>query len=391
MNIDARHYRTGEPVRIHLKGCVIAAVEPLEGQRWLMDERAELPIAAPGLVDLQINGYGGYDFNHPALTAQVVKDAIRAVWREGVTTCYPTVITAAPYTILGAMRAIARACEEDGGTAATIAGIHLEGPFLSPEDGPRGAHSPGHIRPPDTALFDQWQAASGGRISIVTLSPEWEGSAEFIRHCVRQGVTVSIGHTSASTAQISRAAAAGARLSTHLGNGAHAMLPRHPNYLWAQLAEDQLWCTLIADGFHLPDEVLKVAMKVKGRRALLISDAVALGGLPPGSYDTPVGGRVVLTPGGRLHLAGQPGLLAGSAQMLLRHIARLAAAGLAELPDAWDMASVHPAGFMGLPAAAGLTAGAPADLALIRRAGAGGAGLTLTALCKAGEWVYRRA
>jgi N-acetylglucosamine-6-phosphate deacetylase len=288
------------------------------------------------------------------------------------------------------MRAIARACEEDSAAAATIGGIHLEGPFLSPEDGPRGAHSLEHIRPPDTALFDQWQAASGGRISIVTLSPEWEGSAEFIRHCVRQGVTVSVGHTSASTVQISGAVAAGARLSTHLGNGAHAMLPRHPNYLWAQLAEEELWCTLIADGFHLPDEVLKVAMKVKGSRALLISDAVALGGLPPGSYDTPVGGRVVLTPEGRLHLAGQPGLLAGSAQMLLRHIARLAAAGLAELPDAWDMASVHPAGFMALPAAAGLTAGAPADLALIRRAGVAGAGLALTALCKAGEWVYRR-
>ncbi|MFD2876734.1 hypothetical protein ACFTAO_13370 [Paenibacillus rhizoplanae] len=124
------------------------------------------------------------------------------------------------------------------------------------------------------------------------------------------------------------------------------MLPRHPNYLWTQLAEEALWCTLIADGFHLPDEVLKVAMKVKGRQALLVSDAVALAGLAPGSYDTPVGGRVVLTPAGRLHLAGEPGLLAGSAQMLLRHIARLSAAGLASLPDAWDMASVQPAGFM---------------------------------------------
>lgn len=388
--MDALHYRTGEPVRIHLEGSVIAAVEPLGGQLLPLDDLMDLPIAAPGLVDLQINGYGGYDFNHPVLTAQEVKGAVRAVWAEGVTTCYPTVITGAPYTIHGAMRAIALACEQDEGAAATVGGIHLEGPFLSPEDGPRGAHSLEHIRPPDTALFDQWQEASGGRISIVTISPEWEGSGEFIRHCVRQGVTVSIGHTSADTAQINEAVSAGARLSTHLGNGAHAMLPRHPNYLWAQLAEDELWCTLIADGFHLPDEVLKVAMKVKGKRALLISDAVTLGGLPPGSYDTPVGGRVVLTPEGRLHLAGQPGLLAGSAQMLLRHIARLAAAGLAELPDAWDMASVHPAGFMGLPVAAGLTAGAPADLALIRRSGAGGSGLALAALCKAGAWVYRR-
>ncbi|WP_342423538.1 amidohydrolase family protein [Paenibacillus sp. FSL E2-0178] len=388
MIVDALHYRTGEPVRIHLEGSIIAAIEPLDGPLLLPpDELLELPVATPGLVDLQINGFGGHDFNHPVLTAEAVKEAIRALWTEGITTCYPTVITGAPYTIHGAMRAIARACEEDTAASATIGGIHLEGPFLSPEDGPRGAHSLEHIRPPSTALFDQWQEAAGGRISIVTMSPEWEGSPEFIRHCVRQGVTVSIGHTSASPAQISEAAAAGARLSTHLGNGAHAMLPRHPNYLWAQLAEEELWCTLIADGFHLPDEVLKVAMKVKGSRALLISDAVALAGLPPGSYDTPVGGRVVLTPEGRLHLAGQPGLLAGSAQMLLRHIARLSAAGLADLPDAWDMASVHPAGFMALPEAAGLAAGAPADIALLRR---GSAGPSLAALCKAGEWVYRR-
>ncbi|MEK3714117.1 N-acetylglucosamine-6-phosphate deacetylase [Paenibacillus sp. FSL R7-0333] len=390
MNIDALHYRTGEHVRVHVEDGAIAAIEALGIRELPLEEREGLPIVAPGLVDLQINGYGGYDFNHPALGAEDVKKAVRAVWREGVTGFYPTVITGAPYTILGAMRAIARACEDDEASAATIKGIHLEGPFLSPEDGPRGAHALEHIRPPDTALFDQWQEASGGRISIVTLAPEWEGSAEFIRHCVRQGVTVSIGHTSADAAQIAGAVAAGARLSTHLGNGAHAMLPRHPNYLWAQLAADELWCTLIADGFHLPDEVLKVAMKVKGQRALLVSDAVALAGLPPGSYDTPVGGRVVLTPAGRLHLAGEPGLLAGSAQMLLRHIARLSAAGLACLPDAWDMASVHPAGFMALPAAAGLAAGAPADLALIRRTGPGGGGLALTALCQAGGWVYRR-
>ncbi|MFD1908138.1 amidohydrolase family protein [Paenibacillus rhizoplanae] len=186
MNIDALHYRTGEPVRVTVEDGLIAAIEPLETQLTL-EERAELPLVAPGLVDLQINGYGGYDFNHPALSAAVVKEAVRAVWKEGVTGFYPTVITGAPYTILGAMRAIARACEEDDASAATIKGIHLEGPFLSPEDGPRGAHALEHIRPPDTALFDQWQAAAGGRISLVTLSPEWEGSAEFIRHCVRQG------------------------------------------------------------------------------------------------------------------------------------------------------------------------------------------------------------
>jgi len=385
MKTAALHYRTGEPLMIHADGGVIVSLEPLLSRDMPPD--AELPVIAPGLVDLQINGYGGHDFNNPSLTAEEVKRAIRTVWREGVSTCFPTVITGSTAAITGAMRAIARACEQDEMTARTIGGIHLEGPFLSPEDGPRGAHNPEHITPPDLALFESWQQAAGGRIRMVTLSPEWPDSPEFIRHCVRQGVRVSIGHTSASTDQIVAAVDAGASLSTHLGNGAHAVLPRHPNYLWAQLAEDRLWCTLIADGFHLPDQVLKVAMTVKGRQALLVSDAVSLGGLPPGSYTTPVGGRVILTEKGRLHLADQPGLLAGSAQMLLQHIGHLTAAGLADLPEAWEMASIHPAGFMGLPQAAGLTPGAPADLALFHRSGSQ---LELEGLCKAGSWVFRR-
>jgi N-acetylglucosamine-6-phosphate deacetylase len=385
VKIEALHYRTGNPIRILLEGSVIVSVKPLRNMNLSDREHLELPIVAPGLVDLQVNGYDGHDFNKRGLTAAEVQQAVRRLWREGVTTCYPTVITASPVEIENAMRAIAEACEQDDLTARTIGGIHLEGPFLSPEDGPRGAHALAHIRPPDARLFARWQQAAGGRISMVTLSPEWPDSSDFIVRCVRQGVTVSIGHTSANADQIAAAVAAGARLTTHFGNGTHSVLPRHPNYLWAQLAEDKLWCTLIADGFHLPGQVLKVAMKVKGPQALLVSDAVSLGGLPPGSYTTPVGGQVVLTPEGRLHLADQPRLLAGSAQMLLRHIEHLVATKLASLPDAWEMASIRPAGFMGLPQAAGLVPGAPADLTLLGRRHPE---LEVAGVCKAGNWVY---
>ncbi|MBW7461558.1 N-acetylglucosamine-6-phosphate deacetylase, partial [Paenibacillus sepulcri] len=179
--------------------------------------------------------------------------------------------------------------------------------------------------------------AARGKIKLITLSPEWPGTASFIEKCAKAGVQVSIGHTAAAEEQIREAAAAGARLSTHLGNGAHLMLPRHPNYLWAQLAEEELWTCIIADGFHLPDSVLKVVRSVKGKRTILVSDAVYLCGMAPGTYENHIGGRVVLTPEGRLHLEQNPRLLAGSAQMLHRGISHIAGRGIAPLSEACDM------------------------------------------------------
>jgi N-acetylglucosamine-6-phosphate deacetylase len=364
MRLKALHYKTGEPVHIDIENGRIARIENAEAEQG---ERASLPYAAPGLTDLQINGYAGNDFNRLPLSPDLIGTIVRNLWQEGVTGSYPTVITNRPESIREAMEAIAQACDLDSAAAAGIAGIHLEGPFISPQDGARGAHHRDYVRPVDWELFCRWQEAARGRIAIVTLSPEWEGSAAFIRKCTDSGVTVSIGHTSASSEQIKEAVASGARMSTHFGNGAHLMLPRHPNYLWEQLAQDELWSCVIADGFHLPDQVLKVVLKVKGSRAMLVSDAVSLSGMPPGEYTTQIGGRVVLSPQGRLHLAEQEQILAGSAQMLLWGIEHMTSRGLAELAEAWDMASTGPAGFMGLPAAAGLSAGAPADIVLFRK------------------------
>lgn len=144
------------------------------------------------------------------------------------------------------------------------------------------------------------------------------------------------------------------------------MLPRHPNYLWEQLASDELWTCVIPDGFHLPDAVLKVVMKVKGERAIIVSDAVMLSGMSPGEYDLHIGGKVVLTPEGRLHTAENPKILAGSAQMLLWGISNLVNRKLCTLTVAWEMATVRPARLLNHPAQAGLTAGAPADLLLLQ-------------------------
>jgi N-acetylglucosamine-6-phosphate deacetylase len=381
LEIVALHYATGSPVRLRIAADHIAAVDPLDAAA------TGLPIVAPGLVDLQVNGYAGHDVNAQPLREEMLPKLVRAVFGQGVTTFFPTVITNSPESIEGAMRTIARACDADPLVESVVAGVHLEGPFISTQDGARGAHAIHFVCAPDWDLFARWQAAAGARIRILTMSPEWPGSAGFIRRAADAGVTVSIGHTAATPEQIAEAVRAGARMSTHLGNATHLMLPRHPNYVWEQLAQDELWTCLIADGFHLPDQVLKVAMRVKGERAMIVSDAVSLAGLPPGEYATPVGGKVVLTPAGRLHLAENERLLAGSAQMLPAGVTHLVRAGLASFAEAWAMASTRPAGFMKLPARAGLAVGAPADLVLIDRAADGS--IDVRATYKAGVEVFR--
>jgi len=390
------HYATGQPISLNVKDGHIVSIEAAEasseastdaqGDGAPPAETGSWPIIAPGLVDLQINGYGGRDFNALPLPESLIVDAVRSLWKEGVTSSYPTVITNSAEAIEELVAAIASACEQDEIVARSVAGIHLEGPFISPEDGVRGAHAREYVIAPDWELFCRWQRASGNRIRIVTLSPEWPGSADFIRNCTDSGVRVAIGHTAATSEQIEEAVHAGACMSTHLGNGAHLMLPRHPNYIWEQLAQDELYSCIIADGFHLPKQVLKVIMKVKGDKAILVSDAVSLSGMEPGAYSTPIGGDVVLTPEGKLHLAGNEKILAGSAQLLMAGIEHLVKSELADLQQAWEMSSLRPAKLMSLPVSAGLTVGAPADIVLLRQAEGR---LLLEQTYKAGECVYR--
>lgn len=365
--IAGRHYRTGLPVEVNIRDGVIDAVNTLDESPLT----ADWPWLAPGLVDLQVNGGWGLDLNTLPLQPDTVAGLSRRLLERGVTAYCPTLITNGADQLARAASVIAEAVRTQPDTAGLIAGIHLEGPFLSPEDGPRGAHPVEHICPPDWDSFCRWQEASEGLIRIITVSPEWPGASSFISRCSASGVLVSIGHTAASPEQIREAVAAGAVMSTHLGNGTHLTLPRHPNYLWEQLAADELYGCMIADGCHLPDSLLKVILRMKRSRTILVSDAVSLSGMPPGAYRLHIGGDVVLTAEGRLHLAGNPKLLAGSAMMLADQVAYLAEAGLAPLEEAIECASIHPARLLGLEQAAGLVAGAPADLIRFRINGGG--------------------
>lgn len=359
MSWTGRRYDTGERVRIETEGGIIRSIAPAEADR----SGDELWIS-PGWIDLQVNGCSGFDLNGDGTTEADVAGVTRALFAHGVTTYCPTVITGSFARMDQAFRAIHAACANNETLNEAIGGIHVEGPYLSAEDGPRGAHEKAHIRDPDEAEFAAWQRSAGGRIALCTLAPERAGAVGFIRRLAGDGVKISIGHTMVTTDQLREAVAAGALLSTHLGNGAHPVLPRHPNYIWDQLAEDGLYAMFIADGHHLSPAVLKTMIRAKRDRFILVSDCVKFGGMPPGRYRSLIGQEVELLDNGRLQTAADPRILAGSAQSLDRGIGHAVQHAGISLREAIDAVTKRPAEAMGWPSLGRLEAGSRANLTL---------------------------
>ncbi len=357
----ARRYDTQQLVRIAATAGKISAIEPLAET----STAAALPWIAPGLVDLQVNGYGGVEFNSPDLTEAQVAEVCQQMWRRGVTQFLATCTTDSIERLEHSFRIVAEARRNDPRVKASLPGIHLEGPHISPHDGPRGAHPRQHVRPPDLREYDRLQRAADGAIRLITISPEYDSAAEFIRRVVADGVLVAIGHTSASSEQITAAVNAGATLSTHLGNGAHPQIKRHPNYIWDQLAEDRLTASLIVDGHHLPPAVVKTMVRAKTlERIILVSDLTGLAGLPAGRYDSPLG-SVELLPEGKLVVAGQRDILAGAAMSLPGNIVNLQRFANVSQEEAIHAASLRPAKLLG-DAHYGLQTNARADWFLFR-------------------------
>jgi len=320
---------------------------------------------APGWIDIQVNGFAAVDYNDPRTPGEEIARSIHALFSTGVTRFYPTVITGSPERMEGALRNLARA-RESLGEGEAIEGFHVEGPHISAEDGPRGAHPRPWVRPPDLEEFRRWQEAAAGRVRIVTLAPEWVGAPAYIEKITAEGVVAAIGHTQATGAQIADAVSAGATLSTHLGNGAHSVLRRHPNYIWEQLAEDRLMADFIVDGIHLDASFLKVALRAKGiERSVLVTDAVTPAGAAPGRYR--VGElEVDMTPDGRVVLAGQD-RLAGSGLRMDRGIENLVRMVGMPLANAVRMATTNAARAGNVAGRAqGLAAGDRADLVEFR-------------------------
>jgi len=306
-------------------------------------------IEFPGLFDLQVNGFAGVDFNAPDLRTEHVNVALDRMRAVGVTRVLPTLVTSS-FDGFEASAAVLAAMSDPA-----IAGIHMEGPYISPEDGARGAHPRPFTRTASTDDFDRRQDAARGRIVLVTLAPEVPGALALVEYLVARGVRVAIGHTAASPAQIADAVAAGATLSTHLGNGCASVLPRHPNVIWEQLAADELAATFIVDGHHLPAATVKALVRAKSiARSILVTDATAAAGCAPGRYRI---GAIECDLGtdGRVSLAGTP-YLAGSSLTLDRAIANTVRFTGLPIEAVTPMASTIPAQSLGLSTAGTVTA-----------------------------------
>jgi N-acetylglucosamine-6-phosphate deacetylase len=320
---------------------------------------------APGWIDLQVNGYAGVDYNSPVTPHGEIARSIDVLHSTGTTRFYPTVITASPSNMEGSLRNLARAKSALAGGEA-MEGFHVEGPHICPDDGPRGAHPQSAVRPPDIDEYRRWQEAADGNVRLVTLSPEWPEAPQYIEAVVRDGVVISIGHTKATAEQIDAAVAAGATMSTHIGNGAHSMMKRHPNYIWDQLADDRLAAGFIPDGIHIGSAFLKVGLRAKGTtRAVLVTDASMPALATPGLYRL---GEVdvELTTDGRVVLVGQT-RLAGSALRMDDGISNAMRMAGVSLPEAISMATRNPARVGRIAGRQrGLTSGDRADLVLFR-------------------------
>ena len=238
-----------------------------------------------GLVDLQVNGFAGVDFNTPGNTTKNLHKALEKMLASGVTTCLPTLITASEEHLKSCFKDLENSRQSSQLAKMMIAGYHLEGPFISPHSGFCGCHPVEAIRDVDQDMFLRLQETADGRICLVTLAPEVNGAIPFIEYLVTQGVIVAIGHTAAEPEKIREAVEAGALLSTHLGNGTLAELPKNNNPIISQLSEDKLCASFIADGYHLPPEVLKVYLRAKkSKRTILITDATAGSAAKPGIF-----------------------------------------------------------------------------------------------------------
>ena len=302
---------------------------------------------APALIDIQVNGFAGFNLNVATVTTEDLSTMVRSLWQVGTGFLCPTVVTASNEDTNSALRTIANVCKEDKAVNHSILGIHLEGPYISAEEGPRGAHPLEHVREPDWDEFQRWQDIAEGTIRIVTLAPEKEAAIPFIEKLVANDIVVALGHTDASVEDIHNAVSAGAKLSTHLGNGAHALIRRHPNYIWEQLGADELWASLIVDGHHLPPAVVKSMIRAKTLdRCILISDATALAGMPAGAYQF-AGQSVELTADQCIRLTGTE-YLAGSAIELARGVENTVRFAGTSLADAVAMATRNPALLLGL-------------------------------------------
>jgi N-acetylglucosamine-6-phosphate deacetylase len=352
--LEGLHYESGQPVRIEIVDGNISRVRELGSGANVPDV-----YLAPGLIDIQINGFAGVDFSDQELSPEMMLKATKALWKEGVTSYLPTVITrdqerqSRSFALLSGAR-------NDNKIALSVPGYHLEGPYISPVAGYRGAHPEEHIRLPDWEEFSELQLSAQQGIKLIAVAPELEGAIPFIRKCSENKLVTTLAHHNGSPPEINQAVEAGASLSNHLGNGCANEINRHHNPLWPQLSNDGLSVSLIVDGAHLTREEVRTFYKVKGpEKTILVSDALSFAGLPVGIYEKDgftyeLTSEVVKFP--------SENVLAGAAMPLSKCIGKVMDYTGCSLPEAIRMASTNPARLMGLDHLGEISEGLRADL-----------------------------
>ncbi len=377
--VSGIHYASEVPVTVRSEEGRIAQIDTTSNG-------ASVPqvYIAPGLIDIQINGYVGVDFSGPDLTVEGVREATKGLWKAGVTSYLPTVITSDIERIKQNFAILAEV-RKDPEIGQSIPGFHLEGPYISPVKGFRGAHLEKYIKPPDWEEFQEIQKAAGNGIKLITVAPELPGAIEFIRKCVASGMVVSLGHHNGTAEDISKAVEAGATMATHLGNGCANEINRHHNPIWPQLSHDQITPSIIADGFHLTREEVRSFYKVKGPyKTILVSDALDLAGLPPGEY---IRGerKLLLTP--NVVKLPEEDVLAGAASPISKCVGVMMDYTGCGLAEAIRMASTNPAQVLSQEDLGTIAPGQRANMILFTMEGGE---LVIHETYVAGELVYSR-
>jgi len=359
--IEGIHYATGKPIQVKIEDGKIVEVKSI---KKLKEENSKTYIS-PGFFDNQVNGFAGvsFAFGESDLTAEGIEKATNELWKKGVTTYLPTLTTNSKEVLVRNFAILANAIDNEN-LRGSIPGFHLEGPYINPEDGFRGAHPKQFVRLPNWDEFMEMYKASGENILQVTVAPEMEGSQDFIKKCKEKGIVVAVGHHNANKEQLDLAVKNGAQTSTHLGNGCANMINRHQNPLWPQLANDDLMISIICDGFHLLPEEIKTFYRVKGvDKTIITSDVTSYAALPPGNYKTETGETIELTKEGKLWYPAQ-NVLYGSASPITRGVGHIMDVTGCSLGNAIQMASTNPARLYNLNDRGTLEVGKRADLIL---------------------------
>lgn len=333
-----------------------------KGQRVLDLEDA---ILVPGFIDMHIHGGGGRDVMDPAPDALLAVE--RLLYSHGVTSYFPTTITAPIDRTLAALDSLANAIErsrESGDLRARPVGIHLEGPFIS--HARPGVHPPADLQKPTLALFEKFWEASRGTVKVMTIAPELEGARELISEATNRGICVSMGHSDADLAQARAGVDAGVRHATHTFNAMRPLEHRDPGIIGEALMDERISAEIIADGVHVDPLMVRLFLRAKGADgAVLVTDATAATGMPNGRYR--LGSLEVDVKDGKCLRDGR---LAGSVLTMDKAVRNVVKFANWDLQTAVRLATLNPARATGLSGNAGtLAVGAPADIVALNSAG----------------------